>query len=201
MESTIEAESGSRGRKGYLDCFKKEDLRRTEVAVGAVIASELVGVIFVVGYSSYFFELAFHGSGGSIRTSDLLDASTSAFTLLIGVFALGSVGVVSSWFLINNINLGRRDLMLYGTMALTVLLCIVGILDVIPTSSKAPVYVQCVCVTLYVLVFFSTVGSASWVIFAEVGSTALRSRTCALAIVAQSLFSILMHTVLPLMIK
>lgn len=200
MEVTIDAELGQSGSKGYLDCFKKEDLKRTEIAVGAVIAAGLVGVVFVLGYSNYFFDLAFH-VGASTHSSGMEDASASALSLLIGVFGLSLVGVMSSWFLINNINIGRRGLMLYGTMALMVLLAFIGILDVIPSSSKALIYVQCVCVTLHVLIFFFTVGSSTWVLLAEIGSTTLRSRTCALAIVTQSLFSILMHIVMPLMIK
>lgn len=201
MVATVEAEVGGRGLNGYLDCFKKENLRRTEIAVGAFVVSQLVGEFFVIGYSSYFFELAFYNSRNSIHLGGLVNASSPAFSLSIGVLALGLVGIVSFWFILNNTNLGRRGLMLNGTMALTVLLGLIGILDVIPTSSKAVIYGQCVCVTLYTLVYFLTVGTVSWVLFTEVGSSSLRSWTCGLAIGFQSLFGILMNIVVPLMIK
>ena len=45
-----EIESGST----YLDCFKKINIRRTEVAVGVYTIQVLSG-IYLVGYATYFF--------------------------------------------------------------------------------------------------------------------------------------------------
>lgn len=48
-----EIEAGST----YMDCFNKINLRRTEVAVGVYCIQVLSG-IYLVGYATYFFELA-----------------------------------------------------------------------------------------------------------------------------------------------
>lgn len=186
--------------KSYLDCFRGTDLRRTEIAVGAFAVSQLVGVVFVIGYSSYFFELAFYDTA-TTREAGLLGTSSQAFSLSIGVSVLGLVGIIASWFVINNTRIGRRGLMLWGTLVLTILLLLLGILDVIPTSSRAPVYGQSACVIAFAFVYFLTAGTTSWVIFAEIPCTRLRTKTCGLAIVVQSLFGILMNIVVPLMIK
>jgi hypothetical protein len=39
----------------YLDCFKKINRRRTEIAVG-VYAIQVPSGIYLVGYATYFFE-------------------------------------------------------------------------------------------------------------------------------------------------
>ena len=50
-----EIESGST----YLDCFKKINLRRTEIAVGVYTIQVLSG-IYLVGYATYFFTRKYH---------------------------------------------------------------------------------------------------------------------------------------------
>jgi hypothetical protein len=71
--------------------------------MGIVAVARLTGVVFVVGYSSYFFELA------GLSTS-------SAFSLSVGVSVLGLLGVICSWFLINKT--GRRSTTLVGVSIL-----------------------------------------------------------------------------------
>jgi MFS transporter, SP family, general alpha glucoside:H+ symporter len=46
-----EMEAGST----YMDCFKKINLRRTEIAVG-VYSIQVLSGIYLVGYATYFFE-------------------------------------------------------------------------------------------------------------------------------------------------
>jgi len=46
-----EMEAGST----YSDCFKKINLRRTEIAVG-VYSIQVISGIYLVGYATYFFE-------------------------------------------------------------------------------------------------------------------------------------------------
>jgi SP family general alpha glucoside:H+ symporter-like MFS transporter len=83
---TLEGEKNA--PTSYLDCFHGYDLRRTEIACGIFSVAQLTGVVFVIGYSSYFFELA--GLSPS-----------SSFSMSVGVSVLRLVGVICSWFLIN----------------------------------------------------------------------------------------------------
>ena len=46
-----EMEAGST----YTDCFKKINLRRTEIAIG-VYSIQVLSGIYLVGYATYFFE-------------------------------------------------------------------------------------------------------------------------------------------------
>jgi SP family general alpha glucoside:H+ symporter-like MFS transporter len=189
IAKTITTEEQKASKTSYLDCFKGSDLRRTEIAMGIFSVAQLSGVVFVVGYSSYFFELAG------------LSAS-SAFSMSVGVSVLGLVGVVCSWFLINRT--GRRSTTLVGMSVLTLLLFMIGILDVIPTtkaSNTALVYGQVACIIIFAFVYLMTIGPIGYALFAEISSARLRSRTVGLGIVVQSLFGVLMNIVVPLLIN
>ncbi|KAL5325773.1 hypothetical protein ACEPPN_006906 [Leptodophora sp. 'Broadleaf-Isolate-01'] len=188
MQKTITFEEQRVDATTYLDCFRGSDLRRTEIAIGIFSVSQLVGVVFAIGYSSYFFQLA------GLSTS-------SSFSMSVGVSVLGLVGVVCSWFLLNQA--GRRPTALVGTSILVVLLLLVGILDVIPvrTGNLGPVYGQVACIILFAFIYLLTIGPVGYALFAEVSSSRLRSRTVGLGIVVQNLFGILMHIVIPLLIN
>ncbi|RAL63972.1 hypothetical protein DID88_003160 [Monilinia fructigena] len=187
MAAVISAEAKNSSETTYLDCFRGSNLRRTEIAMGIFAVAQLTGVVFSVGYSSYFFELA------GISNSN-------AFTLSVGVTILGLLGVICSWFLINRC--GRRSTSLVGTAILTFLLLLIGILDILPNySSKKPAFGQVACVIIFSFVYLSTIGPMGWALFAEIPTSSLRSRTVGLGIVVQSLFGILMNIVIPLLIN
>ncbi|KAJ8060602.1 hypothetical protein OCU04_010913 [Sclerotinia nivalis] len=187
MTSSISTERKNSSETSYLDCFRGSNLRRTEISMGIFAVAQLTGVVFSIGYSSYFFELA--GLSNS-----------NAFTLSVGVTILGLLGVICSWFLINRC--GRRSTSLVGTAILTFLLLLIGILDVLPNySSKGPAFGQVACVIIFSFVYLSTIGPMGWALFAEVPSSSLRSRTVGLGIVVQSLFGIFMNIAIPLLIN
>ena len=91
----------------YWDCVKNRvDRRRTEIVCMTWIGQTLSGTV-VGGLSSFFYVRA------GISTS-------SAYKLSWGQSALGAVGTISSWFVLNRI--GRKTLMLSGMMVMLVLL-------------------------------------------------------------------------------
>lgn len=188
MQKTITFEEQKVDATTYLDCFQGSDLRRSEIAIGIFSVSQLVGVVFVIGYSSYFFQLAG------------LSASSS-FSMSVGVSVLGLMGVVCSWFLLNQA--GRRPTAIVGTSILVSLLFLIGILDVIPVraSNLGPVYGQVTCIILFAFIYLLTIGPVGYALFAEVSSSRLRSRTVSLGIIVQNMFGILMHIVIPLLIS
>ncbi|KAB8298140.1 hypothetical protein EYC80_001896 [Monilinia laxa] len=187
MAAVISAEAKNSSETTYLDCFRGSNLRRTEIAMGIFAVAQLTGVVFSVGYSSYFFELA--GLSNS-----------NAFTLSVGVTILGLLGVICSWFLINRC--GRRSTSLVGTAILTFLLLLIGILDILPNySSKGPAFGQVACVIIFSFIYLSTIGPMGWALFAEIPTSSLRSRTVGLGIVVQSVFGILMNIAIPLLIN
>ncbi|OCK84182.1 MFS sugar transporter-like protein [Lepidopterella palustris CBS 459.81] len=170
----------------YADCFKGTDRRRTEIAMGAFAVSQLTGCVFIIGFSTYFFELA----GLS---------NDNAFSLGLGVGVLGIVGNMFSWFFINSV--GRRPLFLWGCCGLLLLLLLVGILDVVPSKGNGNVWGQSICMIIFNCVYFLSVGPIAWALYAEVSSSRLRSRTVGLGIVVQNLFGVLIPTVIPYLLN
>ncbi len=103
----------------YFDCFQRINRRRTEIAMG-VYSIQVISGIYLVGYATYFFTLA------GLPTD-------KAFDMSIGFLALGFVGTLCSWVLLENF--GRRIIYNTGLAALVVLLLVIGILDCVPGMS------------------------------------------------------------------
>ena len=113
-----EMEAGST----YMDCFKKINLRRTEIAVG-VYSIQVLSGIYLVGYATYFFELA------GLPTA-------KAFDMGVGFLGVGFLGTCLSWILI--IHLGRRTIYNSGLTLLAGLQLLIGILDCAPNYINRP---------------------------------------------------------------
>lgn len=98
VDIEIQEDKGS-----WLDCFRGTDLLRTGISTGVFACQHLVGIIFVLGFSGYFFQLA----GLSVSKS---------FDLGVGVTACGVLGNFLSWFVVNNY--GRRKVFVQGMAVL-----------------------------------------------------------------------------------
>jgi MFS family permease len=119
IELTVREES-TKVVPSFIECFRGTNLLRTSISTGVFVCQHFVGIIFVLGYSTYFFQLAG------------LDASYS-FDLGVGVTACGVLGNFCSWFLVNSF--GRRKVFNLGMITLTALLLLIGIMDVVPSSA------------------------------------------------------------------
>ncbi|KAF5557730.1 maltose permease [Fusarium napiforme] len=131
-ETIAEEQAASAEQASWIQCFKGTDLIRTMISMGVFICQHFVGIIFVLGYSTYFFQLA------GLETS-------RSFDLGVGVTACGVLGNICSWFVVNSF--GRRKIFLSGMGALTILLFLIGIMDVVPTSAAK--WVQAACTVIY----------------------------------------------------
>lgn len=54
MEATIAEESAILSEQRLVDCFRGTNLLRTGISTGVFLCQHLVGIIFVLGYSTYF---------------------------------------------------------------------------------------------------------------------------------------------------
>jgi SP family general alpha glucoside:H+ symporter-like MFS transporter len=90
----------------YWDCFKAVDLRRTEIVCMTWLSQTLSGTA-LGGLSTFFYQQA------GISDSD-------SFKLSWGKDAIGAVGTITSWFVLDKI--GRKTLMLGGMCTIFVLL-------------------------------------------------------------------------------
>lgn len=183
IEETIAEEQG-KARVTILDCFLGTDRVRTMISMGVFVCQHAVGIIFVLGFSSYFFQLAG------------LDTSKS-FDLGVGVTACGVAGNIASWWFINNV--GRRRVFVWGMAALTRLLFFIGIMDVVPTAGAK--WVQAGTTVIWAFVYFFSIGAMAFAILGEASSSALRAPTVALATATQSVMGVAMNFAIPYMVN
>lgn len=181
---SIVTEEKAKKVPSFVDCFRGTNLLRTGISTGVFACQHLVGIIFVLGYSTYFFELA------GLNTS-------KSFDLGVGVTACGVFGNICSWFVVNSF--GRRKVFNLGMACLTLLLYLIGIMDVVPTSAAK--WVQASATVIYAFVYFLTIGAMAFVLLGETSSAALRARTTALATATQALFGIAMNFAIPYMVN
>ncbi|KAF9878858.1 maltose permease [Colletotrichum karsti] len=183
--ATIEEEASNRTSEvGFIDCFKGTNRLRTGISTGVFLCQHLVGIVFVLGYSTYFFQLAG------------LDVSKS-FDLGVGVTACGVLGNMVSWFVVESY--GRRKIFISGMACLTGLLLLIGIMDVVPSDGAK--WVQASATVIYAFVYFLTVGAMAFAVLGEASSTALRAKTMALATATQAVCGLAMNFAIPYMVN
>ncbi|KXJ88025.1 maltose permease [Microdochium bolleyi] len=186
LEATIEEESMSRTgvEPGFLDCFRGTNRLRTGISTGVFLCQHLVGIVFVLGYSTYFFQLAG------------FDYSRS-FDLGVGVTACGVTGNIGSWFVVERF--GRRVVFISGMVALTVILLLIGVMDVVPSSAAG--WVQASLTVVYAFVYFLTIGAMAFAVLGETSSTVLRAKTISLATATQAICGIVMSIAIPYLVN
>lgn len=119
MEEINENENKFQKKNRYIDCFKGVDLRRTEIACWAWLIQITSGGP-LQGYSTYFFSQA------GLST-------VNAFNMSMGMYALGAMGTVLSWFMINRV--GRRKMYLWGQGAMFSAMLVTGILGFVKQTT------------------------------------------------------------------
>lgn len=186
IERTVaeEREMLLQNEASWAQCFRGTDLVRTMISMGVFVCQHFVGIIFVLGYSTYFFELA--GLPNS-----------QSFDMGVGVTACGVVGNIMSWFIVNSI--GRRKIFLTGIFCLLLILVLIGIMDVVPTSGAQ--WVQAAVTVIYNFIYFATLGSMAFTLLGETSSAALRARTTGLATATQAVMGIIMNFACPYMVN
>ncbi|KAL1953768.1 hypothetical protein VTO42DRAFT_2299 [Malbranchea cinnamomea] len=169
------------------DCFRKINLRRTEISIGVYTIQVLSG-IYLIGYSNYFFTLA------GLPTSQ-------AFNMGIGFLGLGFVGTIVSWVLLSYF--GRRTIYATGLAGLAVILFIIAILDCVPDYEQRPsvIWAQSTMMLVWNFTYGMSVGPVCFVILCECSATKVRAKTIAVATAIQAIFGIVMTVAIPYMIN
>lgn len=178
-----ELEAGST----YWDCFRKINLRRTEIAVG-VYSIQVISGIYLVSYATYFFELA------GLPTS-------KAFDMGVGFLAVGFIGTLFSWLLL--LHFGRRIIYNTGLSLLIILLFIIAIIDCAPNYTNRPAlsWAQSGLMLVWNFCYDFSVGPVCFVILCEVSATKVRSKTIAVATAVQATLGIVMTVAIPYLIN
>ena len=177
LQATVQMEEATKAdQRSIWHCFKGTDRIRTMISMGVFVCQHFVGIIFVLGYSTYFFELA-----GL--------APSNSFDLGVGVTATGVAANLISFFVINSF--GRRRIFILGMFGLTVVLFLIGFLDL--AESGVAKWVQAGLTVVYAFIYFPTLGAMAFAILGEVSSTSMRAPTMALATATQAIMGIVMN--------
>ncbi|KAH8601835.1 general substrate transporter [Bisporella sp. PMI_857] len=179
----VEMETGTT----YLDCFKKVNLRRTEISVG-VYTIQVFSGIYLVGYATYFFQIA--GLPGN-----------KAFQMGVGYLAVGFLGTVLSFVVISKY--GRRRIYNIGLATLSIMMFLIAILDCVPNyeSRSGVIWAQSTLMVIWNGIYDVSIGPVCFVILCECSATKVRSKTIAIATAVQALFAIVMTVAIPYMIN
>ena len=144
----------------YLDCFKGTDRRRTLICMFVYGCQYLSGIIFVLGYQSYYYQLIGYGAKKSFLLSMLNNVSQFIANII-------------SWFLITTS--GRRPLIVWGQFVCAISLFIIGGASLPGTHSG---YLATIAfMFVWGFVYQLTLGTVAWSIVAELASYRLKSRT------------------------
>ncbi|KAK2000595.1 sugar porter family MFS transporter [Colletotrichum falcatum] len=186
MVHTNALEKAAQSGTTYADCFRGADLRRTEIVCCVWAIQTLCGSTFM-GYSTYFYQQAGMGKDNS-------------FSMSLGQYALGAVGTVFSWFLMQHF--GRRTLYLAGQAAMCVVLAAIGLVSL--AAGRANVAAQWAIGSLllvYTFFYDCTVGPVCYSLVSELSSTRLRTKTVVLARNLYNVTGITTNILTPLMLN
>ncbi|KAF6791729.1 MFS sugar transporter [Colletotrichum sojae] len=172
MLHTTKVESSVSSGVSYKDCFKGIDLRRTEICCLAFAGQVMSGSSFAYT-PTYFF------------TTAGMDTA-NAFELSLGAKGMAFIGTVLSWWLITH--WGRRTIYVSGIGLLTVILFIIGILDVsLGERGLWPSGGLCV---FWLFIYSLTIGPITYSVISETSSVRLRPLTVVLSRNAYQLVNI-----------
>lgn len=175
----------SHGFKGFFECFKGTNLRRTEISCITMAGQTLSGTAFAYSPSYFFTQTGL--------------AASDAYKLNLGTTGIAFTGTFMSWFLINKF--GRRHIYVAGYTMLVTVLLIIGILDGPGESNPTIVWAQAGLCLVWVATYALTIGPLAFTIVAEMSATRLRSQTVALARNCYNIVQLISHIVEPYLIN
>ncbi|KAK9234243.1 general substrate transporter [Lipomyces kononenkoae] len=168
----------------FLDCLKKTDLRRTEIASIVWLIQSSCGSV-LMGYSTYFYEQA------GLPT-------TQSFNFTLIQYSLGVVGTMLSWAAMTFA--GRRTLYLRGMCILFVLLIGIGSISA-SLADKGASWAIGSLLLVFTFVYNCTVGPVCYSLVSEIPSTRLRVKSIAIARNVYNVGSIVNTVITPYMLN
>ena len=125
--------------------------------------------------------------------------NSEAFSMSLGLYALGAVGTVFSWFLMGWA--GRRTLYLYGQIFLLIDLLAIGCTSFAGKSNIPAQWAIGSLLLVFTFIYDSTVGPVCYSLVSELSSTRLRTKSVVAARTLYNLGSIVNNVVTPNMLS
>ncbi|KAH8899863.1 general substrate transporter [Thozetella sp. PMI_491] len=186
MVHTNEVERASSSGTGYRDLFRGAvNRRRTEIVCVVWAIQLLCGATFM-GYSTYFYRQAG------------LDLNSS-YTLTVAQYALGAVGTVLSWFMMQWA--GRRTIYLDGQIILCGILIAIGLTSLAGRENVTAQWIIGSLLIAFTFIYDCSVGPVCYSLVAELSSTRLRTKAVVLARNVYNLCGVGTSIMTPLMLN
>ncbi|KAL1691222.1 general substrate transporter [Schizophyllum commune] len=164
------------GESSYLDCFRmgsKKILLRTMTGIFIQMWQQLTGINFIFYYGTTFFK----NSGIS-----------NAFIITVITNVVNVVMTLPGIYLIEKA--GRRSLLLWGAVVMTIceyLVAIIGVTISVENSSGQKALIALVCI--YIAAFAATWGPIAWVITGEIFPLQIRAKAMSLSVASNWLWN------------
>ncbi|KAM0278153.1 hypothetical protein ACHAQH_005351 [Verticillium albo-atrum] len=178
-------EDGSRSWKdlarSYVECFRRQNARRTLGSALPACAQQLTGLSFLSTYASLFFRQAGFDDPFLITTVLTIIALVTSLALMF-------------W----TDRFGRRMVVFVATCVSTLTMLIVAIIGFLPSTKGLRSF--CIFVACIWSFFNNALGSLGWAFVGEIASQKLRARTAGLAAGMSVIFGLIFNTALPVML-
>ncbi|KAH8655328.1 general substrate transporter [Xylariales sp. PMI_506] len=181
MQETLEKIRAETEGVTYLECFRKTNLRRTIISIAPKCMQALSGITFASSYSTYYIQLAGYSTADS-------------FKIQIVQQVVSLIGSVMSWFLIDRV--GRRSVIFYGLLTLTVFLLVMGGCAT-ATGNTGAIHATVAFILLYCWMYNVSIGAVAFTVLAEVSTTRLRAKTVGIGLAVVNGLNMFWAFVLP----
>ncbi|KAE8214728.1 hypothetical protein CF327_g1920 [Tilletia walkeri] len=172
----------------YMDCFKpkRKYLARTLTGIFLQAWQQLTGINFIFYYGTTFFQSA------------LPKSDPFVFTIISNVVNVVST-VPGMWGMER---FGRRPLLFYGALWMTVCEYVVAIIGTTrPSSDQAAGRSLVAFVCLYIAAFASTWGPGAWVVCGEIFPLAIRAKSLSLCVASNWLWNFAIGYATPYLVQ
>jgi SP family sugar:H+ symporter-like MFS transporter len=151
----------SLGKATYLDCFKGNLGKRLFTGCALQMLQQLTGVNFIFYYGTSFFQ------NSGIRNPFIISMITSAINVLS---TFPGLYMVETW--------GRRNLLLFGAIGMSVcqfIVAITGTVAGVDNLAAQQALIAFVCI--YIFFFACSWGPVAWVVTGEIFPLKVRSKS------------------------
>mgnify|MGYP005989075101 CR=1 FL=1 len=166
-----------------LECFNKQNRKRTLTAICAASSQQVIGAAFVIGNATYFLQL--------IGVKEYFDASVVLYVIMLlssaAAFPLSEM-------------VGRRTLIVPSQFVLCFFLLLIGIMGCVSNQGTAG-WAIVVFIYLWAIVYQVSIGATGFVLASEVATLRLRAVTQALVTMSNGVWGLIMQFTIPYMVS
>lgn len=166
-----------------LECFNKQNRKRTLTAICAASSQQVIGAAFVIGNATYFLQL--------IGVKEYFNASVVLYVIMLlssaAAFPLSEM-------------IGRRTLIVPSQFLLCFFLLLMGIMGCLSDQTKAG-WAIVVFIYLWAIVYQVSIGATGFVLASEVATLRLRAVTQALVTMSNGVWGLIMQFTIPYMVS